>query len=126
MVVHTRLRRTAPVPCRPDMRGEASSIATQEDIAALLAGGAVPARFMAGAPWRLLYSGGRHGYSLASLYRRAAHAAPTLLLIRDTGEADTRLSVALSATLMQAPSHGLIPWCLVMPLCRRCRVWGVW
>lgn len=53
---------------------------------AVLAGGAIPARYtFSHSPWSLVYSTRRDGISLGTLYRRAAHVEPTLLLVRDTG-----------------------------------------
>lgn len=46
---------------------------------------AIPKR-MRQANWQLLYSTARHGYSLQSLYRRAAGFAPTILVIKDPAE----------------------------------------
>lgn len=45
----------------------------------------IPKR-MRQANWQLLYSTARHGYSLQSLYRRAAGFAPTILVIKDPEE----------------------------------------
>uniref|UniRef100_A0A7S3R957 Oxidation resistance protein 1 n=1 Tax=Dunaliella tertiolecta TaxID=3047 RepID=A0A7S3R957_DUNTE len=73
----------------PHMQGGPSSIVSSEDVAALVCGGALPARHApiggASRPWRLTYCTRQHGISLATLYRRAANVSPTLLFIKDTG-----------------------------------------
>ncbi|KAI8474756.1 MAG: TLD-domain-containing protein [Monoraphidium minutum] len=61
---------------------EPSALVGDRQLAALAA--ALPARFRTSA-WSLAYSTARHGISLQTLYRKAAGAAPTVLVIRDAG-----------------------------------------
>ncbi|GLC41538.1 hypothetical protein PLESTM_001212500 [Pleodorina starrii] len=69
--------------CEPSL-SEPSAIMPMDDVRALA--GAVPPRLAAGR-WQLLYSSGRDGVSLRTLYRKAAGRAPTLLLVREAGGA---------------------------------------
>ncbi|GBF88193.1 hypothetical protein Rsub_00905 [Raphidocelis subcapitata] len=61
---------------------EPSQLLSPRHVTALAA--ALPARFRANS-WALAYSTARHGISLQTLYRRAAGAAQTLLVVRDGG-----------------------------------------
>eukprot|EP00884_Botryococcus_braunii_P016005 jgi/Botrbrau1/3088/Bobra.0070s0074.1 len=66
----------------PDL-AEESCVLRQEDFSALAA--TVPVRHR-WRRWRLLYSTGRDGISLATLYRRATEVGPCILAIRDRNQ----------------------------------------
>ncbi|KAI8474831.1 MAG: TLD-domain-containing protein [Monoraphidium minutum] len=83
---HSTARAALPLPAggpAPPMVG-ASALMSEDEIASLAA--ALPPIHQ-GAEWSLVYSTGRDGTSLHTLLRKAAGAAPALLVVRDGGGA---------------------------------------
>ena len=76
-----------------------------------LRGTALPGHLKYG-NWNLAYCTHRDGYSLHTLYRKAAGRAHTLLVVKDTGECrgGGRRTTTMEDGMMQWIKMGLLEW----------------